>query len=317
MLCVSFSENSVRYGQLIKQGNAFTVEVIGKRPLSVPFNETLIDNPNAVQSIESVLTQIRADLPVPEKHLSVSIPSAFFDISVNDLDANLNDDDIENALNWASRTRLGSIADKKFTQHYPLATTEQNLKRYLSVSYFKEVGKILFSAAQPAGFNIDLLDINIFSAANAIEQIVQPKAKDKWGIWLVNEDRHSLLIVDSGEFRNYVEFQFLGDSEYTILSTAKADAHLETVISELSSLRSFAIESLSSLNQLYFYSNDVDSDFFNMLETYEVANLSVVDPFKNMKPVEQYKNDGEGVGAMCQFSDVMGLIQRRMSGRRS
>ena len=123
------------------------------------------------------------------------------------------------------------------------------------------------------------------------------------------------MIVDSGEFQNYADFQFTGESEYTLLSSAKSDVHLDSIISELSSLRSFAIESLSSLDQLYFYSNDVESDFFNMLETYEVANLSIVDPFKNLKPIEQYKNDGDGVGAMCQFSDVMGLIQRRMSGR--
>ncbi|MDD5766402.1 MAG: hypothetical protein PHW79_09195 [Candidatus Marinimicrobia bacterium] len=316
MLCASISEHSIRYGQLIKRENVFSVEIIGKKPLSVPFNDMLVDNPNASQSIESVLSQIKADLPIPDMHLSLSIPSAFFNISVNDLDPDMSDEDVDHALNWSSRTRLGNIADKKFTQHYPLATTELNIKRYLTISYFKEIGKILFSGAQPAGFNIDLLDINIFSATSAIEQIVQPKAKEKWGVWLVDENRHSLLIIDSGEFQNYAEFQFSGETEYTILSSAKADTHLDSVISELCSLKSFAIESLGTLDHLYFYSNDVDSDFFNMLETYEVTNMSVIDPFKNLKPIVQYRNDGDGIGAMCQFSDVVGLIQRRMVWRK-
>lgn len=313
MLCASFSDKYVRFGQLIKQENKFSINVIGEKTLPFQFDESLFENPKATQMIKSVFTQIRGDLSVQEKYLSLSIPSTFFNISINEFESSLTGMDIEEALNWSVKTRLGSISEKNFTQHYPLEASErENVRKYMTVSYFKEVRKILFTAAKSAGFNIDLLDINIFCAAGAIEKIFQPKTTEKWGVWLVNKDRYCLLLIDSGEVRNYAEFRFKGESEYSILNIIKSDSLVDSVISELNSLRAFHNNAIGTLDKVYFYSNEVDSDFFKMLLTYEVENLRIVDPFKIMRPVNFYQSDANESGAICQYTAIMGLIMRRI-----
>ena len=47
-----------------------------------------------------------------------------------------------------------------------------------------------------------------------------------------------------------------------------------------------------------------------MLLTHDVDNLKCIDPFETIKPIDLFKDDGEGVGAMSQFIDVLGLLFR-------
>ncbi len=315
MICASISENFICFGQIVKEEESFSIEVVGKKSLPFLFEPSKINNPQIHKELEKVFLEVRADIPVPDRNLAISVPSMWADIVLNKTDAGLSDRDIKEVLDWSAKKRLGNVAENKFIQHYPLnLDSDSNISSYLTVSYFKELGKVLVKAARPAGLSINTLDINIFSATNAIEKLSSVGNYKKWGVWLIGEEKQTLLLVDSGEFFQYLEFEFTDDLKFSIISSSSPDSLGEKVISELNAMKTLSNDQVDSIDHLFFYTHDVDSEFFNMLLTYEVENMSTIDPFSVYKPLSLYKNDGEGAGAMCQFLEIMGLILQVMSG---
>jgi len=84
----------------------------------------------------------------------------------------------------------------------------------------------------------------------------------------------------------------------------------EKIISQINDLKNFSSEELGLIDNLYFFTHNVDSEFYNMLLTYDIPNLKCINPFEKYKPVDLYSDDGEGTGAMSQFLDVQGLLFR-------
>ncbi len=314
MICISLSGEFVRFGQLIKTDGDYTIEIVRKRTLSTPFTPENITNPQLSSALQQVFQEIRTDLPVPDRYVAIALPVEWFDLSRQEVDSGLSRENIEEALNWNAAQRLGPVADQKFIQHYLLQRQGGSGQEYLSASYFKDLGKLLLNAAEPSGFNIHIMDVNILSAASALERLEKIGSDEKWAVWLVGEQKHSLLVIDSGEFRQLVRFEFSDLENYSILSSTSSDDIGEKVVAGLNGIRTFEAEGLNAVDRLYYYSHEVDSEFFNMLLTYDVENMKTIDPFENHKPVDLYEDDGNGIGAMCQFIDLMGLMIRKMPG---
>jgi len=312
MICVSFSEEFVRYGQLIKDGENYIIETVQKYPLSIPFLPENLSKPEFGNSLEKAFLDIRASLPKPDSYVAVTLPAVWFDISSQNIDAGMSEEDLEEALNWKISKRLGAVYDKKFVQHYPLSIKSGADQSYLSVSYYKELGKLFLKASQAADFNIHIMDIDLFSAALAIEQLEGIGTNEKWAVWLVGEQVHNLIVIDSGDVRQLCRFNFSDMENYTILHKSSADDIGEKVIADLNGIRTFEMENFSAVDRIYYYSHAVDSEFFNMLLTYDIEHLKTIDTFENNKPVELYEEDGSGIGAMCQFIDLLGLMFRKM-----
>ena len=312
MICVSFSEGFVRYGQLIKDGEDYIIETIRKYPLSIPFLPENLSNPEFGNSLEKAFLDIQSGLPKPESYVAVTLPAIWFDISSQTIDTGISEENLEEALNWKISKRLGAVYDKKFVQHYPLSIKSGADQSYLSISYYKELGKLFLKASQAADFNIHIMDIDLFSAALAIEQMEGIGKDEKWAVWLVGEQVHNLIVIDSGDVRQLCRFDFADMENYTILHKSSADDIGEKVIADLNGIRTFKMENFSAVDRIYFYSHVVDSEFFNMLLTYDIEHLKTIDTFEKIKPVELYEEDGSGVGAMCQFIDLLGLMFRKM-----
>ncbi|MCG2715555.1 MAG: hypothetical protein L6422_04600 [Candidatus Marinimicrobia bacterium] len=314
MICISLSEEFVRFGQLIKTDEGYSIGIVRKKNLSIPFTPKNITNPQLSSALQQVFQEIRTDLPVPDRYVAIALPAEWFDLSRQEVDSGLSRENIEEALKWNATQRLGPVADQKFIQHYLLQRQRGSGQEYLSVSYFKDLGKLFLNAAQPSGFNIHIMDVNILSAASALERLEQIGSDEKWAVWLVGEQKHSLLVIDSGEFRQLVRFEFSDLENYTILSSTSSDDIGEKVVAGINGIRSFEAERLTAVDRLYYYSHEVESEFFNMLLTYGLENMKTIDPFENHKPVDLYEDDGYGIGAMCQFIDLMGLMIRKMPG---
>jgi len=312
MICISFSEESVRYGQLIKNGEDYVIETVQKFPLAVPFLPESISNPEFSNSLGKAFLDIRSNLPKPDSYVAVTLPSIWFDISSQAIDAGMSEENLEEALNWKISKRLGAVYDKKFVQHYPLSKKSGSDQSYLTVSYYKELGKLFLKASQAADFNIHIMDIDLFSAALAIEQLEDIGENEKWAIWLVGEQVHDLIVIDSGDFRQLCRFDFSDMENYTILHKSSADDISEKVIADINGIRTFELENFSAVDRIYYYSYSVDSEFFNMLLTYDIKNLKNIDTFEKYKPLNLYQEDGSGTGAMCQYIDLLGLMFRKM-----
>ncbi|MFH1213741.1 MAG: hypothetical protein V1681_06610 [Candidatus Neomarinimicrobiota bacterium] len=311
MLAISLSENFVRYGQLIKNDDSFSIEVMSKKPLPFKFEPAILKSPDFAAKLETIFLDIRSVLPVPDRFVALSVPSSWFSLSVNPIDLGLEPDKVAEILDWNEKQRLGEHFDQKFIQHYPLKQREYESKRdYLTVSYYKELGRVLNRACQPAGFNIKVFDLNIFSVATALERLYKGKNGEKWGVWRVDEDRHTLIIIKSDEFNQYIEFKLGDHSDYSILVNSNPGEDGEKVVSQINDLRNFSSEVIDSVDNLYFFAHDIDSEFYNMVLSYDISNLKCIDPFDNIKPVDLYKDDGEGTGAVSQFLDVLGLLFR-------
>ncbi len=314
MICISLSDEYVRFGQLIKTPEEYVIETIQKHPLSIPFRPENIGNPQLAESLQETFQYIQDSLPKPDSYVALTIPSIWFDLSVQEMDAGLSPENTEEALNWNITKRLGMVADQKFIQHYPLQNPGKLQESYLSVSYYKELGKLLLKASQAIGLNIHIMDINLLSAARAYEKMDNIDKSEKWAVWLVGEQIHSLIVIDSGEFRQLLRFEFSDLENYSIIHQTSADEIGEKVVAEINGIRTFETENLSVIDRLYFYSYEVDSEFFNMLLTYDIKNMKTLDPFERFVPVDLYEEEGNGIGAMCQFVDLMGLILRKMPG---
>ncbi|MCK4716781.1 MAG: hypothetical protein KAT54_08235 [Candidatus Marinimicrobia bacterium] len=314
MICISLSKEFIRFGQLFNTNEDYTIEIVWKKTLSTPFIPENIADPQLLSALQEVFQEIRADLPVPDRYVAIALPAEWYDLSRQEVDSGLSRENVEEALNWNAAKRLGPVADQKFIQHYLLQRQGGSDQEYLSVSYFKDLGKLFLDAAQPSGFNIHIMDVNIFSAASALERLEKIGSDEKWAVWLVGKQKHSLLVIDSGEFRQLVRFEFSDLENYSILSSTSSDDIGEKVVAGINGIRTLEAEGLSAVDRLYYYSHEVDSEFFNMLLTYDVENMKTIDPFENHKPVDLYEDDGNGIGAMCQFIDLMGLMIRKMPG---
>jgi len=285
--------------------------MIAKKKLPFKLESSLLNNPDLAAQLESLFLEIRATLPVPDRFMALSIPSGLCNLSVNSIDLGLEEDKVAEILDWNERQRLGEVFDQKFVQHYPLKQRESETKRdYLTISYFKELGRAIHKASQPAGFAIKMFDLNIFSAANAFERIFKEKNGNRWGVWRIDEERHILLLIKSGEFSQYLEFVLDENAGYKILVNAGPGKDGEKVIAQINDLRNFSNDTIETADNLYFFTHNVDSEFYNMLLTHDVDNLKCIDPFETIKPIDLFKDDGEGVGAMSQFIDVLGLLFR-------
>ncbi|MCD6440630.1 MAG: hypothetical protein J7L86_02430 [Candidatus Marinimicrobia bacterium] len=312
MICISLSEEFMRFGQLLKDHERYFIEIVQKKHLSTPFKPSNINNPKLAANLKKIFREMRAELPFPDDNIALALPQEWFDLSHNSVDKGLPPENIAEVLDWNVAKRLGAVAEQKFIQHYPLQSPTNADPEYLSVSYFKNLGKLLQNAAKPAGFKVQIIDINLFSAAAALERLEKIEKNEKWAVWLVGEQKHSLIVIDSGEFRQLVQFEINDPENYSILRSSSADEIGKKIVSEINGIRTFAYDSLSSIDRLYYYSHNVDSAFFNMLLTYDVANLKTINPFENFKPVNMYANDGDGIGAMCQFIDLLGLMFREI-----
>jgi len=311
MICVSFSNEYISYGQLIKEGNEYIIETVQKLPLTHPFLPENINNPEFTESLTRAFQDILSGLPKPDSYVALVLPSIWFDISIQSTDAGLSEEDQEETLNWKVAKRLGTAFDRKFVQYYPIPSSD-TAQDFLTVSYFKEIGKKLLTASQAVGLNINIIDIDLFSAAAAIERLEGIKANERWAVWLIDDQIHDLLVIDQGNFRQYCRFSFADIETYRILHKSSADDISEKIVAELNGIRTFEIESFSAVDRVYFYSHSVDSEFFNMLLTYDIENLKTIDTFEKYKPEKLYEEDGDGIGAMCQFIELLGLMFRKM-----
>jgi len=313
MLAVSLSENFVRYGQLVMVDNSTTIELISKKPLPFKFEPQILLNPEFPQLFEQLISSIRATLPVPDRFIAFSACSSWFNITNNKVDFGLDDEQVQQVLDWNEKQRLGENFEKKFVQHYPLKVDESAAQRnFLTLSYYKELGRIIHKTCQPVGFTVKVFDINIFAAANALERLQGQKTGQKWGVWRIGENSNILLIVENGEFKQYLEFDLPDATNYAINVMSNPEGEGEKVVAQINDLRTFKSDQINALDNLYFFSHDPDSEFFNMLLTYDLDNMHVLDPFADIKPIDLYTGDGDGPGAMCQFLDVMGLLLRFM-----
>jgi hypothetical protein len=312
MICISLSADYVRFSQLVKAGDDYSIETVQKKILTAPFIPANLTNPQLAADLENIFQQIRVDLPLPDRYAALTLPAEWFDLNHQSLETGLDREDISTALDWGATKRLGSVADEKFVQHYLLDKKGSAEQEYLTVSYFKQLGKLLLDASKAAGFEIHIMDVNLFSAAHALERLESIGKKEKWAVWLVDEPKHSLIVIEGGEYRQLLHFEFTDSENYSITATSSPDDIGENIVATINSIRTFASDSLSGIDRLYYYAHNVDSGFFNMLLTYDIENMKTIDPFVKFKPKDLYEADGDGIGAMCQFIDLIGLMYRKI-----
>jgi len=312
MICISLSADYVRFSQLAKIADEYSIETVQKKVLTSPFIPENLTNPQLAADLKNIFQQIRADLPLPDRYAALTLPAEWFDLNHQSLETGLDRGDISTALDWGATKRLGETANEKFIQYYLLNKKSSVNQEYLTVSYFKQLGKLLLNASQAAGFEVQIMDINLFSAAYALERLEAVGKKEKWAVWLVDEPRHSLIVIDNGEYCQLVHFEFRDAENYSIISASSPDEVGEKIVAAINNIRTFASDSLSGIDRLYYYSHNVDSEFFNMLLTHDIDNMKIIDPFEKFKPKDLYQADGDGIGAMCQFIDLMGLMYRKI-----
>ncbi len=315
MLCVSISEEAVRFGQVVQEADlTYSIEKIDKKSLPFTFNVQQINNPTFPSELEKIFTKLRNELTVPDTNLAIALPSDCVDFTIQKMDQNLDSEALEQALEWQTQQRLGAVKQKRFVQHYPLTngSTAENVNKYLTLSYPKNLGKILIDSAKPAKFNIKLVDVNVISALQTIRKLYPVEEYTKWGLWLVRseEETQALSLVDSNEFRQYLEFKFVDENGFTLSRQSSPDELGQDVIAELAEIKGFEREAIESLDRLFIYSHQFDSELYNMILSFGIDNLVNMDPFQKMQPIELYQEDGEGAAAMSQFMDVMGLMVR-------
>jgi len=315
MLCVSITESTIRIGQVVQESDLrYSIEKIDKKSLPFQLNAQQLNNPTLPSQLKKVFTQLRNELNVPDTDLALSLPTSCVDFTIQKMDSGLDTEALEQALEWQTQQRLGIAKEKRFVQHYPLQNDKTNdqVSKYLTVSYPKALGKILIDSAKPANFNIKLVDINGISALHTIENVYPVEEYSKWGLWLVQpeEETQVLSIVDSGEFRQYLEFKFLDENNFNLLKQTSPDELGKDVVAEITEIKGFEREAIETLDRLFIYSHHFDSELYNMILSFDIDNLVNVDPFQKMEPLDPYQEDGEGAAAMSQFMDVMGLIVR-------
>ena len=283
--------------------------------LDHPLQHSILATPHLQESLAQILMELRTDVPVSDKDIVIAIPSSWADVVLEQVDLGVGDTDLTEILNWNSAARFGDLLAKQFIQHYPLVSAPNAISQdYLTVSYNKEIGKALLGAAQSAGFKIHLVDLNIFSALNAVRQIETVPENGCWGLWLLSETVQTLVICEDNEFRQYLDFTLDRMEGYSILRRSSDDPLGQKVIEEIQAILAFSKDTIHTLNHLYYYSHEFDADIFNMVMTFEIDNFSTLNPFQADRPAELYKDDGMGKGAMSQFLDLMGLFYRLNRG---
>jgi len=177
MICISLSADYIRFSQLAKIADGYSIETVQKKVLTAPFIPTNLTDPQLATDLKNIFQQIRADLPLPDRYAALTLPAEWFDLNHQSLETGLNRDDTSTALDWSTAKRLGETAAEKFIQHYLLHKKSSVNQEYLTVSYFKQLGKLLLNASQAAGFEVHIMDINLFSAAYALERLEAIGAK--------------------------------------------------------------------------------------------------------------------------------------------
>jgi len=315
MICASLSDQFLRFGQMIREDNNYSVKFVDKKALSFLFEPSQLGQASLTGKLEALFGLIRESLIVPDSELLLSVSDEWMDILFQNVDVGLDRTEVLEVLNWTLRTRYGDLYKDRIIQHYNLVsdlTIESTV--YVTISLFKKFAEIMHKAARSSGFRISLLDINLFSAMNCIEKLYPVTNYKTWGVWQVGKQKHSLVLVDSGEFRAYAEFEIVDNAEFVISRRSSPDDIIEKVVEELNQAQYSSATQLESLDYLYYYSHEVDSDFFNIVLMNELENMKPATPFLTHTPLKLYLDDGDGDGAMCQFMDVMGLMLRRMSG---
>ncbi len=314
MICLSFSEQYYAYSQISKNDSSYLIDFIKRKKYPEPGLPTDIFGNDFFRILKELLSKISQDITISDKNISISIPASWTDIYLNTLDVGFSPEETKAILDKQSQRRFGDIYKKKFIQYYPIAfKDEDTIKKYLTVSYYKELGKIFMKAAEPVGLNILTLDLNLFSAANAINFLEKP-IQNNWGVWLVgNENENQQVItVESGEISHFVEFVFSKDEKYEIIQSSSTDQSVEQILFELSQLIKKPKINIDCLDQLYIYSNQSDCKLFNDIQKYNIKNLRIIDPIDNFEISEiddDFVKDNN-----LQYLDLIGLISREISG---
>jgi hypothetical protein len=310
MICASISENDFRFAQVSDDVKLLSIKSVIDKLLPLQLAPSQLYTSDSRKTFKNIFTTIKEEIPEPEGGLFLSIPSNWVDFFVSKVDKDIQEASVEKILDWNIKTRLGDLVEHKFIQHYPLSeNVDTSTRSYLTVSYFKEFGNILNDAAEYAGFRIKLLDVNIFNAANAIKKLQSTADYKRWGIWLVGNNYHNLLVIDSDEFYQFFGLNINDQLDVFVDRYTFLNFDSDEMISELNSILKGSQKELKSLEQLYFYAYE-NSKIFDLLLRSDIKNLKTIDPFEFYRPAKSSIENQNAPKANCQFLDVLGSALR-------
>ncbi|MCD6099299.1 MAG: hypothetical protein J7K33_01825 [Candidatus Marinimicrobia bacterium] len=304
MLCLAISKDSIRHARIEDENFSWqNIKYIEKT--SLPFELSPCNIETMISQFGNIFESIIPEERIVDEEVLLSLPVEMGSYKIYPIEEKVDEEILPQYLEFCEEKRLGKRYKDSLVQFYPL---EEN--RFLAISFPKRLISSIAETISKTGLKLRLVDINFISSLYGVEKIYNTTSLSSWALSLVCDAFQMVALMKGSNIISLTSFTLMEGGSYKILSKSNHNEEMVSLIEELDRVRFSPTDKLRTVEKFYVYSYDTYSDYFNIFLTYRVDNIEVVDPFIKFKPLRLYKGDGDGAGAMSQFTDVVGLLYR-------
>lgn len=276
--------------------------------LGAPFLFDTISDFNTLEAIGQNLKDTLQSENITAEELYVSIDSSMTMIRNLPADGSLKDSEMKDHVLWEMEQHsVSPIPDYNYDfQKIPKAFAS-DYPSLLLVSVKKEVIDALKSIAETAGLNLNVIDVNVFSALNTLEKNYPLKTKEK--IVSVGIARDSLLftVMRGNNFLGFHPVPLENDSE---------DISVENIYNEITKNLRFFVSDYETedgkkeFDRIFVYKTDKTVPINDLISIESESPFEIINPLKKMSISPKLKERMDPLSDNSEYTTSVGLIVR-------
>jgi len=274
----------------------------------LPFDFHTFQDKNASEYIGTELAQLLNENDISTKEIAVSLDLSHLVIIQVPVDANLNDKEIKNQIEWELSQYINSPVDLYDFDHYKISiSTKKNTYQLLIVGTRKVIAEFFLEAMQNAGLNLYLLDVDILAALNAFFLNYKTSPKDNIALIEVGNKKIVFTLLKNNRFLGYhiVFLNSSGEKMPTDKLVKKIKSNLRILFADYQ-----LGQENEDFNRKYLYKSSGAVDLGELVKAGKELNFEIINPFEKIRIISRLQEEIDTFSDNSLLLEPLGLAIR-------
>jgi Tfp pilus assembly PilM family ATPase len=277
-----------------------------------PFNFNTINNEEILEGIGNILKESLSFDKKSNVELSISIDYSMAIIKHVPVDNSLKSNELENHIQWELQQHIISPVEEYDSDFQKLPKIPNNkYPSIITIAVKKKIIDAVKYISKIANLKLDLIDINIFSAINALEVNYKIKPTEKTALIEIGKNRLIFIILEGTNF--------LGFHPAHLVSHLSPDEEIPTekIFDEISKNLRFLISDYETgddkkeFDRIYLYKTNKNINLNDILSKDTENKFEILNPLKNLKISSELKEKMDPLSDYSEHTVSVGLVIRK------
>jgi len=292
------SKGDIRFGIFLKEDNFRLVEIensqdhqhrinkIIQAKTDIAFDLNSINNDQQVIQIGEQIKDIVEVFHLQVRNAVFAMECPFALIKKIPIDANFSQGDVIDQIDWEVEKFSYSPDDEYIVDFQKLEkTVTAGVQQMVVVAVREKIIQQLRKMFRAARLSVNVIDVDIFSAARALEANYELKADETIALTDIDENGIKITIIKDKEFYHYRE---LAGGKLQVERASLKFADENEIVNILSKeLKSLVVDvdigdSVESLQRIFLYGNYVKDGFLENMQNSFNVRIDKINPFRKL-----------------------------------